>query len=123
MKICIYQAVYGRYDCPHPPLAQSVPCDSIYFTDQPHLVGTLGSTKVFVHDPLPKEPSNILKSCRLRLFPFECPVLNEYDLCIYADGNAQIISPDFVKELLEIHHADTFALTLSQHTDRNDIYE
>ena len=119
MKICVYSAIYEGYDALHQHVPQSVPCDFLCITDS---LEPQGLTKVIKYDPLPDEPSPILKSIYLRLFPFECPLLDGYDLCIYIDGNATIVSSTFVQDLLEAHHVADYALTISKHGRTNDAY-
>lgn len=91
LKICIYTAVCGNYDHVVQPVPQSVPCDYKLFDD----------TVPRAARNMPDKLTSLMRAVWLRLFPFDIPELDEYDVLIYIDGNVDIKDPHLVARLLK----------------------
>jgi hypothetical protein len=122
-KVCVYTAVFAGYDriCEHVP--QTVDCDFVVFTDDksnvPH-----GQPRVVIKIDPGDQTSPVLKNCWLRLFPFDIPELNDYEILIYIDPNARICDPSFLRQILRrCEEASDFDLMLSAHPWNTCLYK
>jgi len=117
-KICIYTGIFGGYDHFNQHVKQSIPCDFIYFYDSfsPHKVNIIGQV-VSETKAIPEKLSPVLASAWIRTFPFDIDVLNDYDVCIYIDGNQQINNSDFLHDIVmpSINRNERWDLMVSMH--------
>lgn len=119
-KICVYMVSFGKYEQLTPQTPQTIPVDFKYFSDETiHHKGIQTNTC----DLLPHQPSPVLKSKYLRVFPFKIKELDSYDIIIYIDGNITIKNPDFIEKLLTQFNISHYALSLAQHPDRTCAYD
>lgn len=79
--------------------------------------GPTGQFRIIVKDNPGDQTSPVLKNIWLRLFPFDIPELNDYDILIHFDPNVRICDPSFVEQILRRHEeqAGVFDLMLSAH--------
>jgi len=87
MKIAVVTAIFGGKDTQKPFEAQSVPCDYFCFTEDNSPV------------PLPNLPDRLkAKYFKLQMHR----VLPGYDAYVWIDGNVEVTSADFVKEMMDV---------------------
>lgn len=121
-RICIYTVIFGNYDQLHHQAQQSVPCDYLCFTNNPNLKSDI--FRIILDDPLPRSGLierydispvnyNIIGCILYRTNLFLIPQLREYDICLYIDGNVQIMSPNLVSDLLGLVN-DNFTLDVNK---------
>jgi hypothetical protein len=121
-KVCVYTAVFAGYDriCEHVP--QTVDCDFVVFTDDKSNVPAAQFRVIIKIDP-GDQTSPILKNGWLRLFPFDIPELNDYEILIYIDANVRICDPTFVQQILQRYEEiGDFDLMLSEHPWNTCLY-
>jgi hypothetical protein len=122
-RLCVYTAVFAGYDSIIEHVAQTVDCDFVVFTDDGADVPT-GQFRVAIKDNPGGQTSPLLKNCWLRLFPFEIPELNDYEILIYMDPNARICDPSFLEKILRrCEETSDFDLMLSAHPWNVCIYQ
>jgi len=133
-KICIYTCIYGNYDklqkCPVQDIKN---CDYICLTDNPNLKSGTWKIHIFtpsklqvIKDSFPaynkKIHANMVNTmlCRsnLRLIP----VLANYDICVYIDGNVEITNHELISNLL-LRAKSTDLLILAKHRTRQNVYQ
>jgi len=116
MKIAIYTAIYGGYDSLKEQPVQSIACDYICFTDNPDLKSD--TWKIKVSDVANQHPR--MKAKYFKIMSHD--VLPEYDLTVWIDGSAQILTTDFVKDLITMAKKDK--LMVFRHPENRDcIYQ
>jgi hypothetical protein len=121
-KVCVYTAMFAGYDTILEHVPQTVECDFAIFTDNEPEVPT-GQLRVIIKTNPGDQTSPVLKNCWLRLFPFDIPELNAYEMLIYIDANARICDPSFVEQILmRSEEAGNFDLMLSAHPWRECLY-
>ena len=115
-KVCVYTAVFAGYDRILEHIPQTVDCDFVVFTDDKSDVPT-GQFRVIIKNNPGDQTSPLLKNGWLRLFPFDIPELNDYEILIYIDANVRICDPSFVEQILRRYEeqAGVFDLMLSAH--------
>jgi hypothetical protein len=115
LKVCVYTAMFAGYDriVEHEP--QTVDCDFIVFTDDTSNVPA-GQLRASVKSNPGNQTSPALQNGWLRLFPFEIPELNDYEIVIYIDANVRIRDSSFVEQILRrCEETADFDLMLSAH--------
>lgn len=114
-KICIYTAIYGDYDKVQIHEKQTIECDYIYISDK-DLKNDYG-IKTYIYDQHPLSIKNhpILEAKYVRFFPQKIPILKNYDILIYLDGNCSIISPNLVEDLIKKYDIYNYDIALSEH--------
>jgi len=115
LRICVYTAVFAGYDRIVEHTSQSTDCDFIVFTDDPSAVPSSQFRIIATTEPggqtLPGH-----QNLWLRLYPFDIPELNEYDILIYIDANVRIRDPLFIENILgRCEREGDFDLMLSVH--------
>ena len=114
-KVCVYTAMFAGYDRILEHIPQTVDCDFTVFTDDRSDVPA-GQLRVIIKNNPGDQTSPALQNGWLRLFPFDIPELNDYEILIYIDANVRICDPSFVEQILRHHEeADAFDLMLSAH--------
>ena len=122
-KVCVYTAMFAGYDriLEHTP--QSVDCDFLVFTDDGSAVPA-GQLRVVIANNPGGETLPGSQNAWLRMFPFDVPELNDYQILIYIDANVRIIDPLFVEQILSrCERAGAFDLMLSAHPWNICIYQ
>ncbi len=132
-KICIYTCIYGDYDTLKTHAKQNINCDYICLTDNPNLKSETWKIHLFlpsklqaIRDAFPEYNgaihANMVNTiiCRsdLRLIP----VLAEYDICVYIDGNMQITNPNLISNLL-LQAKSTDLVVINKHRSRANAYQ
>jgi len=106
MKIAVVTAIFGGKDTQKPFAEQSVPCDYFCFTEANSPV------------PLPNLPDRLkAKYFKLQMHR----VLPGYDAYVWIDGNVEVTSADFVKEMMDVLEYDDIAI--QRHHERQTIGE
>jgi TOD1/MUCI70, glycosyltransferase-like domain len=114
-KVCVYTAVFAGYDSIVEHVPQTVDCDFLVFTDDGSGVPTEQFRVIIKNNP-GDQTSPGRKNGWLRLFPFDTPELNDYEILIYIDPNARICDPSFIQQILRrCEEARDFDLMLSAH--------
>lgn len=118
MKVAVYRTIFGNYENIKPILNQSIDFDYYCITDNVEL--TLPGCKTIV--PLyPRQDLHPrLRAKYFKLFPYEIPELNNYDVTIYIDGSINITDSDFIAWCLRNLKGD---MLLFKHPQRNCIYD
>lgn len=104
MRIAVITAIFGGMESPKPFCPQSVECDRIVITEEnsPY--------------PLPNIPPRLqakfFKLQAHRLWP-------QYDAFVWIDGNIEVTSPDFVKEMI----SRLQTIRIQRHHERQTIKE
>jgi hypothetical protein len=106
MKILVLTAIFGGKDTPKPFPKQSIDCDYKCITEQ--------NTPV----PLPNLPDR-LKAKYFKLQAHE--VFPEYNYFIWIDGNIEVTSADFVKEITKKLYPDSGRIVIQGHHERQTI--
>jgi O-antigen biosynthesis protein len=119
-KVCVYTAVFAGYDKVLDHARQTVRCDFFVFTDD--ISGVPSAIRGVVKVDPGGQTSPVLKNAWLRLFPFDLPELNTYDLIIYIDANVRIVDPMFVEGIVGRWREAPFDLILSAHPSRTCAY-
>ena len=115
LKVCVYTAMFAAYDRILEHVPQTADCDFIVFTDDTSNVPA-GQLRAIVKNNPGHQTSPALQNGWLRLFPFEIPELNEYEILIYIDANVRIRESSFVVEILKRREETAdFDLMLSAH--------
>ena len=114
--------MFAGYDGVQEHAVQTVPCDLKIFTDARPDAPPPGADIVLKDRP-GGQTSPVLQNVWLRLFPFEIPELDGYQVIVYVDANVQFRDPAFVGQLLA-RAADTpdFDLMLSVHPWNRCLY-
>lgn len=114
-KVCVYTAMFAGYDRILEHIPQTVDCDFMIFTDDKSGMPT-DRFRIIIKDNPGDQTSPSLKNTWLRLFPFDIPELNGYQILIYIDANVRICDPSFVEQILRrCEDTDDFDLMLSEH--------
>jgi hypothetical protein len=108
--------VFAGYDRVPEHTPQTVDCDFVVFTDDKSNVPP-GQFRIIIKNNPGNQTSPLLQNLWLRVFPFDIPELNDYDILIYIDPNARICDPSFVEQILRRHEEQEgpFDLILSAH--------
>ena len=132
LRTCIYTAIYGGYDALLQPVAQTVDCDFICFTDAPwpDRVGAWRIVRPRILAGLhPRLRAKYFKVMSHRVFPggrlaWRFAPLHRrprYGRLIWIDGCLRIKSPDFAAEFGA--HVGQSGWSLFVHPDRDCIYD
>lgn len=97
--VCVYTAMFAGYDRILEHVPQTVDCNFTVFTDDESEVPT-GQFRVIITNNPGGHTFPGLKNAWLRLFPFDIPELNDYEILIYIDANARICDPSLVEQIL-----------------------
>jgi hypothetical protein len=121
--VCVYTAVFAGYDRILDHVPQTVDCDFKVFTDDESEIAARRMHVIVRNNP-GHQRSPVLQNVWLRLFPFDVPELNDYEIIIYLDANVRIRQASFVEEILR-RRRDTpdFDLILSRHPWRMCLYD
>ncbi len=107
--------MFAGYDRILEHIPQTIDCDFIVFTDDKSGVPT-GQFHIVIKNNPGDQTSPILQNVWLRLFPFDIPELNDYEILIYIDANVRICDPSFVEQILRRREkTGVFDLMLSEH--------
>ncbi len=129
MSVAVYTTIFNDYATLKSVPRQSVRADYYCITDNENVE----FATAFGEKP-EGEPWNIVKvdypsrdlHPRMRakffkLFPWECPHLDKYNLIIFIDGSIEITSPEFVRFMVDsLGHGN---IALFKHPQRDCIYE
>jgi hypothetical protein len=132
MRICVYTAIYGGYDTLLQPVAQTVPCDFICFTDtnMPRRVGAWRVIRAGLKPSMhPRMRAKYFKILSHQVFPdgrlawqFDrLGFFRRYDVVIWVDGCLRIKDPGFA-EAFAGHIGET-GWSMFIHPDRDCIYD
>lgn len=110
MKIAVITAIFGRMESEKPFAPQSVPCDRFVFTE--------ANTPI----PLPNLPPR-LQAKYFKLQANRIPFSSHYDVFVWIDGNIEVTSPDFVKEMVERLKPGGERVKIQKHHERQTIGE
>lgn len=130
IMICFITAIYGNYELSCKPYTQqTIPTDFICFTDNNNICSngwTIDTKPYHIHDKHAmcknsicnnKHPRNISKYYKIAFQ--NIPILQEYDIIIWIDGNIEIISnrtseyiADYIQKYKMVcwHHPHHFGL-------------
>lgn len=126
LRIAVYTVITGNYDDLKPWPGQTIPVDVYCITDNP-------SIKI----PSTSEPITILKigqSLRpttnpvcipfsYRLFPYDIPEFNDYDLLVYLDGNVCVTDKKWIERLLTTYPVLSNGVSMIEHPIRDCVYQ
>ncbi len=133
-KLCIYTCTYGDYDTIKPCIKQNIPnVDYLCFTDNPKLTSNTWSVHVFEPRKLPiiqntfpeyNTPihANIINTVLMRTDLRLIPALSKYDICVYIDGNVEIVNRELISTLIMKAHANDL-LIFAKHPARQNAYQ
>ena len=103
-RICIYSAVFGGYEY----ISNPVPIDGvdyIMFTDNPDIKSSVWDIR-YTERPVNIPPVIFYK--QFKCLPHK--YLDEYDYCIWIDGNFEVKHVDFVKYMLSKFKSESLLL-------------
>jgi hypothetical protein len=132
MRVCIYTSIYGNYDHLLQPVAQSIDCDFLCFTDAPWPARD-GAWRVIRSNRNPsfhpRMRAKYFRCMNHEVFPNGrlawryAPFARRprYDYIIWIDGCLRIKSPTFAAEF--IAHVGEHGLAMFIHPDRDCIYD
>lgn len=119
MKVVVYTVVTNGYDTLHQQPEQDVRCDWVAFTDdafpygEPRPWQRRHAGPYLDHSDNPRRGSRVLK-CR----PWDA--LDNTDVAVWVDGNAQVLRTDFVEWAVD-HLGESDGLVAWRHPERDDI--
>lgn len=113
MKACIYSSIFGEYDEIKEQPKQTVPTDFLMFTDSEYYGETWETCK--------RLRGGLDLSDRMAAKYYKTHPPTGYDLSIWIDGSAQILSPEFVQFIDDFMADDS--ICAFQHPERDCIYQ
>lgn len=129
VKIAVYTVITDGYDTLVPSVKQSIPCDFFCFTNTIELHHEQAKNSEIdiriyeITEPLKKTDNRYLLPFSYRIFPFDIPELNEYDILIYMDGFVSLNTPSTLQELLENGPDEPIGISLIEHPVRKCLYQ
>ena len=128
-KVAVYTTIFGKYSYLYPMPKQSVPADYFCLTDNFEVehgtvFGQPGEGEQWKNIPLDFPSADLPHRTRakfFKLFPWETPYLDQYEIVIFIDGSISVTSPDFIRFCIDSMGDSDMALY--QHPQRDCIYE